>query len=199
MKRLFPVLVLVAIAATLLPATAPPAYACTCAPDTSPQDHIAAANIIVIGTVVGLVDGSESSGPIADHDALVSVERYLKGSGPASIVADDPPHGGLCGYFDDASIGKRHVLFLSGDSIPPRTSLCSGNALVGDYVPGQSAPGGVLDAIMAMTGPGSPPDTPADNSDGPWPAVGLWSVLGAAALLAASAYALHRRGRVRAE
>ena len=206
MTRLLLPLAALAIAGVLLPTGIRPAYACSCTA-LIPQQHVDNADVIVIGTVVQLIDTSEqfpaapekSEGTgiasITDVDAVVAVERYLKGTGPAQVEVDDPPSGGTCGFFDQASLGKRYLLFLTGETSPFQAHLCSGSTLIVDDQFNQQ----FLQDVKAITGPGVPPATGTappvaePGADFPWLPIILGSSLGASALIAASAFLLRRR------
>ena len=209
MKRFLLPLAAIAVAGLLLPAGARPAYACSCAVQ-SVEDYVANADVIVIGTVVQVVDAtdqfratpekSEGTGiaSVADIDAVVSVERYLKGAGPAEIVADDPPSGGSCGFLDESSLGQRYLLFLTGDASPFATHLCSGSTPLEGAQIDQERADEMLQEVRAITGPGTLPqdiDVPIESQtdDGiPWLPIILGSSL-AAGVLAAAALLLRRR------
>ncbi len=205
MKPLLLPLAAAAIAGLLLPSVNP-AYACSCAALT-PKQYVDNADIIVIGTVVRLIETTEEfptpeekpDGQIPDIDAAVQVERYLKGSGPADIEVDDPPSGGTCGFFEQASLGQRYVLFLTGETSPLETHLCSGSTPLVDTPHVQQ----FLQDVQAITGPGTlPPSGSAPPNEQPGAAVPLLPIViassvGAAALAAASALLLRRRLRRR--
>ncbi len=197
MKRFLLPLVAVTIASLLLPSVNP-AYACSCAAPT-PEQHVDYADIIVIGTVVRLIETTEEfptpeekpDGQIPDIDAAVQVERYLKGSGPAEIEVDDPSSGGTCGFLEQASLGQRYLLLLTGETSPLETNLCSGSTPLVATPHVQQ----FLQEVQAITGPGTLPPTdsapPADESGGGTP----WLAIAASAgiLAAASALLLRRR------
>ncbi|MFB3093431.1 MAG: hypothetical protein ACE1ZN_03385, partial [Dehalococcoidia bacterium] len=141
----------------------------------------------------------ESDGIIPDIDAVVAVERYLKGDGPAEIEVDDPPSGGTCGFLEQESLGQRYLLFLTGETSPLQTHLCSGSLPIEG--PGrwtlavsEEFAANALQEVQAITGPGSLPPTgiapPADKSgdSAPW----LVIALGTAALAGAFAFLLRR-------
>ena len=194
MKRFLLPLAAVAIAGLLLPAGLRPAYACSCAL-LSTEEYVNNADVIAIGTVVQLIETAEqfppveeeSDGIIPDIDAVVAVERYLKGDGPAEIEVDDPPSDGTCGFLDQASLGERHLLFLTNSFT---THICAGSTLLTD----DPANLQFLQDVQAITGPGSLPPTgfapPADKSgdSAPW----LVIALGTAALAGAFAFLLRR-------
>ena len=200
MKRLLLPLAAITIASLLLPSVNP-AYACSCAALT-PEQYVDDADIIVIGTVVRLIETTEEfptpeekpDGQIPDVDAVVEVERYLKGSRLAEIEVDDPPSGGTCGFLEQASLGQRYLLFLTGETSPLQTHLCSGSTPLVDVPHVQQ----FLQEVQAITGPGTLPPTgsapPADDSGGgtPWLPIIIGSSL-AAALAAASTLLLRRR------
>ncbi len=204
MKRFLLPLVAVAIVGLLLPSLNP-AYACSCAALT-PEQYVDNADIIVIGTVVRLIETTEEfptpeekpDGQIPDVDAAVQVERYLKGSGPAEIEVDDPPSGGTCGFLEQASLGQRYLLFLTGETSPLQTHLCSGSMPLVDTPHVQQ----FLQDVQAITGPGTLPPTgsaPPNEQPGagvPWLPIIIASSVGAAALAAASALLLRRRGTI---
>lgn len=129
---LAPVAILATVA--LLFSSVAPAGACTCAPIAAPggaDQPRTQADVIVEGTIDQLfVRSSESTDPIVDLSAIVSVERYINGSGPAVIEVDDPIHGGLCAFFDESMVGSRYTLFLEVREDLLRTNLCSGNQLL---------------------------------------------------------------------
>ncbi len=198
MKRFLLPLAAVAITGLLLPAGVRPAYACSCAL-LSTEEYVNNADVIAIGTVVQLIETAEqfppveeeSDGIIPDIDAVVAVERYLKGDGPAEIEVDDPPSGGTCGFLEQASLGQRYLLFLTGETSPLQTHLCSGSTPLVDTPHVQQ----FLQEVQAITGPGTLPPTdsapPADESGGSTP----WLAIAASAgiLAAASALLLRRR------
>ena len=203
MKRLLLPLAAITIAGLLLPAGVRPAYACSCAALT-PEQYVDNADIIVVGTVVRLIETTEEfptpaekpGGQIPDVDAALQVERYLKGSGPAEIEVDDPPSGGTCGFLEQASLGQRHLLFLTGETSPLQTHLCSGSTPLVDTPHVQQ----FLQDVQTITGPGTLPPTgstpPSEQpaSDTPWLPIILGSAL-AASGLAASAFLMHHRLR----
>ena len=204
MKRLLLPLAAITIAGLLLPSGVRPAYACSCAP-LPPQAHVDNADVIVIGTVSEVIDTTEqfpapeekSDGAIPDVDAVIEVERYLTGSGPAEIEVDDPPSGGTCGFLEQTSLGQRYLLFLTGEASPFKTHLCSGSTLLLDEPLNQE----FLEAVLAITGPGTFPTTGSPSSAGgsgstvPWLTIIIGSSLGAGALAAASAFLLRRLTR----
>jgi hypothetical protein len=201
MKRLLLPLAAVAIAGLLLPAGVRPAYACTCYPPSSLEEHINKADVIAIGTVSRLFDNPltvpdpKQEGEvamIADVDAVVEVERYLKGTGPPQIVVDDPPSGGTCGFLDQESLGLRYLLFLGGATSPFKAHLCSGFAVLDTTVVGEESVRQILQDTQAITGPGTlpssggpPPETASSSPDIPVPALaalGLILLTGGGAL-----------------
>ena len=178
---------LVAVAATLS-ASVPSAHACSCVPFTT-QGYVDRADVIAIGTVIQLIDDEDTGGGPNDLDARVSVSRYLKGTGPAEIVVDDPPSGGTCGFLDEGDLGDTYLLFLTGSDSPFESNLCSGNGSLDGPTPEHGPER--LDEVRAITGPGVPPEgVPSQaGADTPWLVIGL----GAAVLLAASVFFLRRR------
>lgn len=155
MKRLLLPLTAIAIASLVLPMTgARTAYACSCGYQT--QEKVQLADLIVIGiatsaTFEGPIDDVEkeliagrSSNRLSEVEGVVevSVESYLKGSGPPSLTVGGNQVaasldaagklklelGSPCGTFDEASVDKRYLLFLwSGSSGRYVTSACTGS------------------------------------------------------------------------
>jgi len=181
MKRLLLPLSLVALAGSMHSA-ATPARACSCAGLTT-AEYVRQADIVAMGKVVRLTTAEDGSQP-PDQDAMVLVERYLKGDGPSEIAVDDPPSSASCGIFDAGSLGKRYLLFLTGETSPLETNLCSRTTeLAGE--PGDQQ---LLEDVAAITGSGSPA-----GEGFPWlPVIAPAAVFGAA-LLGASAFVLRRR------
>lgn len=144
MRYLVPPLAILATVAMLFGSVAP-ASACSCIPiseDTDPAVYyLNNAVTVVYGTVDELVPAPGRESP-RDVSAIVSVERYLKGQGPAVIEVHDPPDGAACGYFHGARDAL--VLFLTKRGGDFYTHLCAGNGLP-------------LAQVEAVTGPGEPP------------------------------------------
>lgn len=206
MNRFFAPLA-IATMAGLLFSSITPAHACSCAVQPVPE-RVAFYSHVVVGTVTGLTDDGELSYP--DKDALVSVERYLKGSGAGEIVADDPVGDADCGFFSEASVGQRYVLFLGTDDIFENsddgalyTHLCAGNEIASDAL---------IAEVEVVTGSGVPPDdgvpvpdpsTPVEDvaplgeetGDAEFPLlpVAVAATLGPLALLAGAAFVWRRR------
>ncbi len=173
---------LVALGGLLTSAAAPRAHACSCAALT-PTEYVRQADVVAIGKVIRLTTEEAGAQP-PDEDAIVLVERYLKGGGAREIAVDDPPSSASCGIFDAGSLGKRYLLFLTGETSPFETNLCSRTAeLAGE--PGDQQ---LLEDVAAITGSGSPP-----GEGFPWlPVIAPAAVFGAV-LLGASAFVLRRR------
>ena len=167
MRRLL--LPLTALATTgLLWSQVSPAHACLCPPQTVAQ-RVPNYSHVVVGTVNGLIEDRRVE---SVKRALVSVERYFKGSGANEIIAAEQSPGSDCTFFDEASVGRRYVLFLSNNSITGSsnedgelyTHLCSGNEIASEVS---------LAQVRAVTGPGIPSDSestpgaPADEEPSP--------------------------------
>ena len=198
MKRLLLPLAAIAIAGLLFTGTRP-AYGCSCLP-SSTQQKVENTDVIVIGTVVRLVeDPDEGVRTDFEVDGIVSVERYLKGSGPSEIEVDDPPSGGLCGFLDQTSTGKRYLFFLTGEAARFSTSSCDGSIPITNDEASQQH---LRNVEAAVAGAGTLPDTGSappsgqPGSDAPWLAVIIGSSAVAGGLVAASAWLLRRAWRV---
>ena len=190
MKRLLLPLAALATAGLLFTSTRP-AYGCSCLP-SSTQQKVENADVIVIGTVVQLIeDPDEGVGTELEVDGIVSVERYVKGSGPSEIEVDDPPSGGLCGFLDQTSTGKRYLFLLSGQAAGFSTSSCDGSIpITSDETSEQY----LRDVESTVSGAGSFPDTGSAPSGDKPDSDSRWLAAGAAALVAA-AWLLRRASR----
>ena len=158
MKHLLAPTAIIATVAVLFAAITP-AHACSCA-QLSVEESVANADIVAIATVTRMVSAPELRGDdgIQDSDGLASVERYLKGAGPAEITVDDPVGDGDCGFLDETHIGERHLFFLTTDDGAYKTHLCAGNALLtGEFVDEPTVNAYVAE-VEAVTGPGQAPD-----------------------------------------
>ncbi|MBI1885324.1 MAG: hypothetical protein HYS09_03260 [Chloroflexi bacterium] len=176
-RFLIPAAVLVIAGLTLGPV--PPAYACSCAASTA-AELVAGADIVATGKVVRLLD--EERGGV---DAIVVVQRYLKGDGPVEITVDDPVGEADCGFLERDSLGEPYLLFLQAGVGRYRTNICDGST----HLAGEEGDQRFLDEVVAVTGLG----TPTGDGDVPWPSIVLGSALGGIALALASAILLRRR------
>jgi hypothetical protein len=112
----------------LMARSAAPVAACTCIPYAT-ADHAERAGVIVVGKITDVFNAEPGGNP--DLDAQMSVERYLKGSGPERIQIDDGRGGGDCGFISEQDVGRRYLMFLGGDS-NRFTGICSGNIVLCD-------------------------------------------------------------------
>lgn len=77
--------------------------------ETTPQEHIDDASLVVVGTVTG---SSSSDAYMANY--TIQVESYLKGNGPDALLITGYGYGG--GDCQDAiAIGQRWLFLLDGD------------------------------------------------------------------------------------
>ena len=179
---------LVAVATLLMAIT--PAHACDCVGSTV-EERVDRSQLVLIADVISLTEPG----------AIVQVEHYLKGSGEAVIEVGGRRALGLCGFFDDASIGETCLLFgfesRPESGAPLGTSLCSGNAqLTGDFA-GDIAAQRIAE-VEAVTGPGQPPDNalpiaPAEDDDFPREAFWAAAILLPVAFLATATFTPWRR------
>jgi hypothetical protein len=106
-----------------------------------------------------MVKGDPKSSQMAsweDFDAVLAVEEYLKGTGAPELVADDS--SGTCGYFDESSVGRRYMVYLSGQDDALQTGYCSGNYEM--VAGGEGADGPTPTVISAVPPIGRPPEPP---------------------------------------
>jgi hypothetical protein len=160
MRYLLAPAAILAAVATLLTAITP-VHACSCA--IPPTDELVeGADVVARATITARVPAADPV-PLgtfdADFDALATVDRYYKGTGPADIVIDDT---GLqtCRFLGLDNLGESHLLFLWLEDGILKTHLCSGNLrLTGEYSAGDYG-AKILADVEAITGPGKPPDAP---------------------------------------
>ena len=119
MKRLLPLVMLLAIAGQLMPMGVRQAHACTCT-ELNAQQAVDYANAILIGDMVSwsktpskVVREGDSSYQYGErNEATIRVDRYLKGRGPSTVKVV----GGVCiGVFSSESVGTKYLLFLRFD------------------------------------------------------------------------------------
>jgi len=167
-----------------------PAHACTCF-GPAPIDAV---DLLAVGRVVALAADDEIQEPgfegVDDTDAVLSVERYLKGIGPERMLVDDPLPGGGCGIFDNDSIGQRYVLYLLIEDSGYHTNGCLGTIGLDDQY---DAPIGQerLADLESTLGAGVPPVS--DVTFPYLPAV-FAATLGPLAFLAGAAFVWRRGG-----
>jgi len=175
-----------------------PAHACSCA-QPSVEETVANADIVAIATVSRLVDDADGGfADVPDLDGVATVERYLKGTGPAEITVDDPIGDGDCGFLDETDVGERHLFFLTTDDGAYRTHLCAGNALLtGEFVD-EPTVNAYLAEVEAVTGLGQAPDgsdpiAPTDDVNLPREAFWAAAILLPIAFLATATLSPWRR------
>ena len=198
MKRPLLLLSAVAVTVAMLARSVTPVAACSCA-QTPPEEHVATAGTILIGTVTEVKFDPPLSDP-GPYEArrtimVVAVERYLKGNGgtPVEVVErgivvissqDGKPwsaQNSSCALLHLDSVGQRWILFLPESSSPYTSSgLCSGSWRM-DH-PG--AEEWVATVEQILIGPEELPETGGEPSGGGEE----WQVPLAAALLSASAF-----------
>lgn len=179
MRRLVPV---VAVLSTIgmLASSVTPAHACYCAlsPERLAEPEalgplVTEAGAIVIGTVAEVHPGNFLPEMTGDVDAVVSVERYLKGSGPERIEVDDPASDSDCGFISEASVDQRYLLVLTLSGEGYKTHVCAGNAILsGDSISPNAER--YIAGIEAITGPGEPPTPSESTADEHGPRELMW-------------------------
>jgi hypothetical protein len=159
-------------------------------------DQVRGADAIVIAKVRSLSEAGEPSALAGDMNATLSVERYLKGAGPAEIVVEDSDYVGDPA-FTERSIGQRYILLLKGESSPFKALVCAGRNL--DQLGAEIAQE-TVDSIRFITGPGVPPQAAEpsetkEDSGFPWLPVVIAATASAGALGAAAAWLVRRASR----
>ena len=144
MRPFVPPLVLIAVAALLFSSVAPAGALGCPAPVGNLRET--AADLIVVGEI-------ESE---AERTYTFTVERYLKGSGPAAISVDRPPSEDPTSPFVYMSPDRKLLLFLLEDAGGPeayRVMPCAGGSLPD----GDANINAYLASTLTITGPGQPP------------------------------------------
>jgi hypothetical protein len=89
-----------------------PALACTPPPGGLPvytiAQRVAAADVVLEGTVTQV-----STITIPDDTATIQVQRFFKGSGPATVTITDFGPGAMCR--SQVAVGNRFIFFARGD------------------------------------------------------------------------------------
>lgn len=150
---------LLIIMLVLLARGVPTALACTLPagglPPYSLSDHIDLAGVILVGNITA-IEGMQT-----DHTAVIEVEQYLKGDGPATIRVSGFGDSAMCRQ--SVSVGRRMIFFAGGD---PQTGL-----LYAAYFSMGSAAFGASDQtianITAITGTQVFPDQGAGSVTSP--------------------------------
>lgn len=168
-----PLLLIAVLVAVLGPWMLPrTALACSCAvPQAARQ--VGYADVVVVGTLVKQVSPQPVNGVMSSAwpiEAIVSVQRYLKGTGSASITFRSPLSGASCGFLEPGDTGHRFLLMLRTEGVGFESDLCAGNARLGEPFFAE-----YISDVMELTGPGIPPEVeeaapaanPASDSDEP--------------------------------
>ena len=155
-------------AAALLFASITPAYACQC--EFVPlEERVEGSEIVALGEVLSLtvtVVGDYDPPLTMSSGAVVSVERYLKGSGASTITVDESSPLTSCTYFSLRSLDQRHLLFLRADDGRLVTHSCSGNIrLTGAYID-ENAANADLEEVEAILGFAQPAGVPPTGGAG---------------------------------
>ena len=93
------------------------------------------AGFVVLGTVVRIdqIEDNEPGALAQQYDVSVTVNEYLKGSGPDQVVVQAfSLSSDACSPFDPDSVDQEFLLFLSHRQGQLRTSTCEGSGRVGD-------------------------------------------------------------------
>jgi hypothetical protein len=196
MTRPLLILFAAALTAAVLARSAAPVAACTCAPPELP-DEVLSADWIVVGEITDVLNLKSGSGsaPNPDINAIVDVERYLKGSGPELLEVDDSGSSGPCSFFDEGDRNQRYVLFLANAGSHATVRGCSYSApLTGPGVSVNSQE--QLQTIESLAGQlprtGGPPKSVAGN-DPPVLPITAAAIAVPLAFLLAAAFAWPRR------
>jgi hypothetical protein len=148
MKGLVLPMAAITIAGLFLATRAHPAYAMC--PDLTVEEQVQSAHIIVTGTVsqVDMVPPLDEESPddlVHTFQAVLTVDEYLKGSGPDTLTIPSTAHSF---FFDDeghlveemqspgidfeGSAGKRYILFLQGEVGSLIPDACSSKTITQD-------------------------------------------------------------------
>lgn len=188
MKRLLLPLSILAVVGMLW-GSATPAQACSCFGPAAIDE----VDLLAVGVVVSIADDDEIREAgfegVDDTDAVLSVERYLKGRGPNRILVNDPLPGGGCGIFDENSLGQRYLLYLLLEDSEYRTNICLGTIGLDDQYDGPFGQERLSD-LESTLGVGV---SPVSDTTFPYLPAVFAATLGPLAFLAGAAF-VWRRG-----
>jgi len=189
MRVLFGLASVVAMVGMLVTSVTP-AQACSCFGPAAIDE----VDLLAVGVVVSIADDDEIREAgfegVDDTDAVLSVERYLKGRGPSRILVDDPLPGGGCGIFDDDSIGQRYLVYLLLKDSEYRTDICLGTIGLDDQYDGPFGQERLAD-LESTLGAGVPP---VPDAIFPYLPAAIAATLGPLAFLAGAAFVWRRGG-----
>ena len=153
MRILRALLVSVLGALSLVVLTPAPSYACSCAA-ADPQQFVASADVVVAGTVRGTAQSEQTAAYLLDVDRV-----YHGSSGPVLEVLSSAS-GASCGL-EGVVEGGRYVVFAAAETVGGQPSDTLWSHLCGGTAPASRQ---YVDAVEAVTGPGTPPT--ADDQGG---------------------------------
>ena len=103
-----------------------PAHALSCAPSSLGRS-VRLADTVLVGKVLSF-DGMYAGNPLEAQDVRVSVERYVKGSGP-DVVTVTAYTRAWAGGWEDEDVGDRWLFFLRDNEDGTYTERgCSGSS-----------------------------------------------------------------------
>jgi hypothetical protein len=120
--------------------------------------EVDAAQVIVVGRVVEYMGEGEPAGSQSTSvSATVTVERYMKGSGPAEVRVNGS--GGPCALFGELAIGQRFLFLFREPAEPFEARSCSGSGrLTTEYEDASIAQIEALLTADALPSGGGPPE-----------------------------------------
>jgi hypothetical protein len=133
-------------ALALVVLTASPSYACSCAAADTRQ-HVERADVVVTGTVRGTAQSEQTAAYLLD------VDRVYRGSSGPVLEVMSPVNGASCGLEGLVEDG-RYVVFAAAETVAGEPSDVLWANLCGGTAPASAQ---YVDALEAVTGPGSPP------------------------------------------
>jgi hypothetical protein len=119
--------------------------------------EVDAAQVIVVGRSVEYIgEGEPGGGQSTSVPVAVTVERYIKGSGPAEVRVNGS--SGPCGIFGELTIGQRFLFLFREPAEPFEARSCSGSGrLAPEFEDSSIAQIEALLAAGALPSGGGPP------------------------------------------
>lgn len=126
MKRVGMVVLVLMMLGLWQAATPRGAYACSCAPPPEPRVALESATSVFSGMAVDVKE--ESSPGITRRAVTFDVISSWKGASQAQLVVYTAMDSAMCGV--DFEVGKRYLVYTSGDEANPNTGLCDRTKLL---------------------------------------------------------------------
>jgi len=136
--------------------TASPVYACSCIPPSSPQESLASARAVFMGTVTSIEHNSNG------YEVSFNVEKTWKGISGSTVTITTPRDSAACGFAFTA--GEKYIVYADGEE-NLSTSICSRTHLLAENDPDLLALGDGI--VLPPQGSDVPTGTPNVSAETP--------------------------------